>query len=149
MQEQLDWVIGLAADCLEDPDPWQGVERFLHEMTEHRIADQGASDAAKDHCILNPALEERRRRILDLMSALVRRAQKAGVVRDDLTGQDLGMLVSAAGAASGLPFPGLRDDLWKRYLGVILDGIRPEGATKLRPGPPSRRLFERPERPAR
>jgi hypothetical protein len=33
-------------------------------------------------------------------------------------------------------FPGLRDDLWKRYLRVILDGMRPEGASKLRPGAP-------------
>lgn len=145
VQEQLDRVIEIAADCLEDPDPWQGVERFLREMVEHRMSDQGASDGAKDHSMLNPALQPQRRRIMELMSALVRRAQEAGVVREDLTGQDLGLLVSAAGATGGLPFPGLRDDLWKRYLGVILDGIRPEGASKLRPGPPARRLFERPQ----
>ena len=32
--------------------------------------------------------------------------------------------------------PGLRDDLWKRYLRVILDGMKPDGASKLRPGAP-------------
>ena len=44
-----------------------------------------------------------------------------------------------------MPFPGLREDLWKRYAGVILDGMRPEGATKLRPGAPARRAFEEPD----
>ena len=80
------------------------------------------------------------------MTSLVRRAQDAGAVRDDVAGQDLGLLINAAAAAADVPFPGLREDLWKRYLGIILDGLRPEGATRLRPGPPSKRLFEHPER---
>ena len=27
-------------------------------------------------------------------------------------------------------------DLWRRYLGVVLDGLRADGAVPLRPGPP-------------
>lgn len=145
VEAQLDDAIAVAESCLEEADPWIGVERFMREMVARRAADQGESDAAKDLCMAKPALAERRRRILELFGALVRRAQAAGAVRDDLTGQDLGMLITAAGAVGGLPFPGLREDLWKRYLGVILDGIRPDGATRLRPGPPARRLFESPE----
>jgi len=144
VQTQLEEVIELAEACLAEKDPWYGIERLLTELVERRISDRGASDAAKDHCMVRPELAEPRRRIMELLNALIRRAQEAGVVRDDLAAQDLGMLMNAAGAVSGLPFPGLRDDLWKRYLGVILDGIRPEGATRLRPGPPPRRLFERP-----
>ncbi len=63
-------------------------------------------------------------------------------VRDDLTGQDLGILIHSVAASAELPFPGVRNDIWKRYLGVVLDGLRPDGATKLRPGPPPRRAFE-------
>jgi AcrR family transcriptional regulator len=145
VQTQLEEVIALAEDCLEKEDPWRAIERFLSVMVERQLSDRGASDAAKDHCMLSPALDEPRRRIVELMNALVRRAQDAGVVRGDLNGQDLGFLMAAATAVGGVPFPGLRHDLWKRYLGVILDGIRPEGATRLRPGAPHRRLFERPE----
>ena len=144
VRTQLEGVIALAEDCLEDEDPWQGIERFLTVLVERRISDRGASDAAKDHCLVRPELDGLRRRIMELLHSLLRRAQDAGVVRDDLAGQDLGMLMTAAGALGDVPFPGLRDDLWKRYLGVILDGMRPEGATPLRPGPPARRLFERP-----
>jgi AcrR family transcriptional regulator len=145
VETQMDEVISVAAECLKDPDPWQGLERFFSEMVERRASDQGVLDAAKDRCMIKPELEAQRRRIMELMSALVRRAQEAGVVRDDLTGPDLAFLLTAAGAAIEMPFPGLRPDIWRRYLGVILDGIRPEGATRLRPGPPSRRTFERPE----
>jgi hypothetical protein len=65
-------------------------------------------------------------------------------VRDDLTGQDLGILMHSVAASAELPFPGVRNDIWKRYLGVVLDGLRPDGATKLRPGPPPKRAFETP-----
>lgn len=135
----------LAAECLEDDDPWRGVERFLYGMAERAAQDHGLSDQAKERCVASPALAAERRRIIDLTSQLVRRAQKADVLRDDVAGQDLMFLMSAVASLAELPFPGLRADLWKRYLGIFLDGLRPEGTTKLRPGPPSRKLIEAPE----
>jgi hypothetical protein len=51
----------------------------------------------------------------------------------------------AAAATLRNPLPGLNQDLWKRYTQVILDGIRPEGATKLRPAAPPRKLIVQPE----
>ena len=53
-------------------------------------------------------------------------------------------LFGAVASLGKMPFPGLREDLWKRYLGIVLDGLRPEGASKLRPGAPARRLIELP-----
>jgi AcrR family transcriptional regulator len=145
LQRQMEEVAALARECLEEPDPWQGIVRFASEMVERRVSDRGASDAVKAHCAASPHLDDVRRQVTDAMSRLVHRAQDAGAVRGDLTGPDLGLLLNAAaGATSGLPFPGLREDLWKRYLGVILDGMRPGCATKLRPPAPPRRLFEQP-----
>jgi hypothetical protein len=96
--------------------------------------------------MVDPGLAARRRQILALMTELVKRGQQAGAIRDDITAHDLGFLISAGSSAGEMPFPGIRTDIWKRYLGIILDGLRPEGATKLRPGPPARRLFENPDR---
>jgi AcrR family transcriptional regulator len=139
---QMEEAIEIAAECLEEPDPWRGIERFLYEMTSRSTHDQGVSDAAKDRCIASAELTPQRRRLLDLTAQLVRRGQSAGVLRDDIAGQDLVFLTVAAGSVGTTPFPGLREDLWKRYLGVILDGLRPAGATRLRPGAPSRKLIE-------
>jgi AcrR family transcriptional regulator len=144
VEAQMDEVIELAADCVENSDPADGVERFLTAMIEHSVADRGVLESTKDACMVKPGLQSRRREILNLLTELVKRGQAAGTIRADLTGQDLGFLISAGASAAGMPFPGIRPDIWKRYLGIILDGLRPEGATKLRPGPPARRLFEEP-----
>jgi AcrR family transcriptional regulator len=135
----------LAQSCLDDDDPWRGVERFLYGMAERAAVDHGIAGQAKEKCVASPALAGERRRVIDLTSQLVRRAQKAGALRDDIAGQDLMFLMSAVASLAELPFPGLRADLWKRYLGIFLDGLRPEAATKLRPGAPSRKLIENPE----
>jgi AcrR family transcriptional regulator len=145
LAEQMDSVIAIAEDCLSEPDPWRAIERFFLAIVEQQVSDRGALDAVKEECMPRPARAGRRRHVMELVSRLLRRAQEAGVVRDDLTAPDLGLLTAGGSAVAGVAFPGLRDDLWKRYAGVILDGMRPEGATKLRPGPPPRRLFERPE----
>jgi hypothetical protein len=57
---------------------------------------------------------------------LLRRAQADGEVREDLEVEDLGVLLCAAGSA--VPVGG---DRRRRCLGVILDGVRPEGASAL------------------
>lgn len=142
---QMDEALEIADQCLLEPDPWRGLERFLYEMTERSTQDQGVSDAAKDHCVASAELAPQRKRMLDVCGELVRRAQRAGALREDVAGQDLFFLIGGAGSLGKLPFPDLREDLWKRYLGLLLDGLRPQGATKLRPGAPARRLIELPE----
>jgi AcrR family transcriptional regulator len=142
---QFEEAADLATSCLEEEDPWRGLERFLYEMAARASVDHGVSDAAKERCMASPALAAERRRIIDLTSQLVRRAQKVGVLRADIAGQDLMFLMSAIASLGESPFPGLRADLWKRYLGIVLDGLRPKGASKLRPGAPPRKLIESPE----
>jgi AcrR family transcriptional regulator len=145
VQMQLEGAAEVAASCLEEDDPWRGVEHFLIEMVGRASQDHGISDANKEQCMASPALAGERSRVLDLTAQLVKRAQRAGVLRDDIAGQDLMFLMGAVASVGEVPFPGLREDLWRRYLGVVLDGLRPEGASKLRPGAPSRKLIENPE----
>jgi AcrR family transcriptional regulator len=145
---QLEEAAVVAAESLEEEeDPWRSVEGFLYEMAERASHDHGVFDAVKEKCMAAPELVEAKRRVLDLTSQLVRRAQRTGVVRDDIAGQDLMFLMHSIASLGVLPFPGLRTDLWKRYLGIVLDGLRPEGASKLRPGAPSRKVIENPPQP--
>jgi AcrR family transcriptional regulator len=141
---QLDDAAAVAAASLEEDDPWSAVEGFLYEMAERASHDHGVFDAVKEKCMAAPELAEPKRRVLDLTAQLVRRAQAAGVLRTDIAGQDLMFLMHAIASLGELPFPGLRSNLWKRYLAIMLDGLRPDGASKLRPGAPSRRLIENP-----
>jgi AcrR family transcriptional regulator len=146
IEAAMDDVIASLEEALDQPYPGTAFERWLHHVVGEYTADQGFSEAAKERCLINEALAERRIRTFDLMEELLRRAQEVGAVRTDLTAQDVSFLVGAAARAATVPLPGLRPDLWKRYLGLIIDGMRPEGASRLRPGSPPRRLFEHPER---
>jgi AcrR family transcriptional regulator len=67
--------------------------------------------------------------------ALVDRARECGAVRKDITGTDVFVLICAPVHAVEY----IRDppaDLWRRYVAIIFDGLRPEGAHPLpRPAP--------------
>jgi AcrR family transcriptional regulator len=144
VESQMSDVVAIGTECLDDPDPAAGLERFITVMVERSVADKGVMEATKDRCMMRDELQPMRSEVISVMTALVKRAQKAGAVRDDLTGQDLGILIHSVAASAEMPFPGVRPDIWKRYLRVMLDGLRPDGATKLRPGPPPKRAFETP-----
>jgi AcrR family transcriptional regulator len=76
------------------------------------------------------------RRLTATVDALVDRARAHGAVRDDVTGTDVFLLMCAPNYVSGF-VPDAPTDLWRRYLAIIFDGLRPEGAHPL-PLPPPR-----------
>jgi AcrR family transcriptional regulator len=137
--------IELLAEVAADRDPAHGLERFFLEVLERKLLhDHGFMESMHDRCMTSPRFAPLRTRWLELTGTLVRRAKEAGALRDDIQPQDLGFLLLAAAATVQAAVPGVRPDIWKRYARVILDGLRPEGATPLRPGAPPRKLIERP-----
>ena len=57
-----------------------------------------------------------------LIELLIERAQKAGALRPDISADDVSTLVgSAIRGASNSPDP----EVWRRYVEVVLDGLRP------------------------
>ncbi len=93
----------------------------------------------------SPALASERTRFLDLTAKVVRRAQDAGALRDDIAGQDQMFLMGAVASIGEVPFDGLRPHLWKLYHDIVLDGLRLANTSILRPAAPSRRLIEHPD----
>jgi AcrR family transcriptional regulator len=128
--------LALAEAAAEAPDPGAALERLMEDLISTLSGDRGFFEAAGDRCFTDPRLAELRAKSLDAMGRVLERAQEAGAVRTDVTPADLTFLIRAAAGSTDVPLPGLRDDLWKRYLRVILDGMRPEGASRLRPAAP-------------
>jgi AcrR family transcriptional regulator len=69
-------------------------------------------------------------RLQQTIDTLVDRARAQGTVRDDITGTDLFLLMCAPNHVAG-HYPGAPPDLWRRYLAIIFDGLRPQGAHPL------------------
>jgi len=68
--------------------------------------------------------------LVDGVGVLVDRARSAGAIRADITGLDVYLLMCAPVHVmdnASQPSP----DLWRRYLAIIFDGLRPQGAHPL------------------
>src|SRR3954454_25153551 len=131
--EDMPALVDAAAD---EADPAAALERLMQDLVKQFSRDRGFFEAAGERCMNDPKFAAVRGHGMEAVGRLLKRAQEAGAVRSDLSPSDISFLAGSAMYAMEVSKPGLRDDLWKRYLRVILDGMRPEGASRLRPGAP-------------
>ncbi|GGM87418.1 TetR/AcrR family transcriptional regulator [Dactylosporangium sucinum] len=82
----------------------------------------------------NPAVTRARAGLFGTVERLVERARAHGAVRADVTGADVVLLMCAPNYVTTY-VPDAPPDLWRRYLAIIFDGLRPQGAHPL-PHPP-------------
>lgn len=136
IETRMEEVVGLADAAASDPDPAVALEHFMQDLVKQFSRDKGFFEAAGERCMNDPHFQSLRERAEAAVGRLLKRAQDVGAVRTDLSASDISFLAGSAMYAIEVSKPGLRDDLWKRYLRVILDGMKPEGASKLRPGAP-------------
>ncbi|MEV4631209.1 helix-turn-helix domain-containing protein [Micromonospora sp. NPDC049523] len=77
-----------------------------------------------------------REQMYNTVQKLVDRAREHRAVRADVTGTDIILLMCAPNYVTSY-VPDAPPDLWQRYLAIIFDGLRPEGAHPLPHPPPS------------
>ncbi|MGX6448440.1 TetR/AcrR family transcriptional regulator, partial [Patulibacter sp. S7RM1-6] len=133
MQDLLDRAMAL-------DDPWEGIVLALTLTAEQQACDRTFLEAVGPALFGQEVFRERNARMLERLGELLRRAQDAGQVRDDLAPEDLPFIVAAVGGATEkcpAGVGGVAPDLWRRYLCVVLDGLRPEGAHPLPGAPPT------------
>ena len=120
--------------ALEEDDAWAAFTAFLERVFELHMRNRGLKDviASGQHDLRR--LEAARARMRPLVSEVVARAQEQGTLRADFAAEDVPMLFWTGGRVAELT-SGVAPDLWRRYLGFVLDGLRAEAATPL-PGPP-------------
>jgi AcrR family transcriptional regulator len=131
-EHRVDAVAALAERAAEEPDPWTGLASFMEQMAELLAGDLGLRQLLMFATYGQDQVAYARRRNAPLIQKLVERAQAAGQVRPDLMVTDIPFLVFVLTEAAQIARPTGRD-LWRRYLALILDGMRParEGFTPL------------------
>ena len=67
-------------------------------------------------------MAESKAELLALVQQLIARAQESGAVRADVGAEDVSLLVGSAIQATR---QSADPDAWRRYLAVVLDGLRP------------------------
>ena len=135
LDDRFGTVEAAVADAAQDEDPWRALERamaafaeaaLLHLALVHKIAYTGSQAAA---------MHQAKDRIAARFDAILARAREAGVVREDVVARDA---MALSGMISRIPAWQLEQEpeIWRRYLALMLDGLRPQGARPL-PHPPS------------
>jgi AcrR family transcriptional regulator len=125
--ERVEELAGLADRALDDPDPWDGLTGFLTSAAEMLCADRGLRQLMLFATYGRDRVDRARARMQPIVTRLVERAQRHGAVRADLEPTDLPLIefmLTAAAEYGG----GARPGLWRRYLGLFLDGLRPSRA---------------------
>jgi AcrR family transcriptional regulator len=133
-KEGIDEMVALAEGCSSGDCPaWDSLVRFLEGAAALQTADRGLREV-----IMGAHDAEQMERIHDRLTgplnSLVSRAHEAGELRDGVGVTDVGvvlMMVCTVADVTGDVAP----DLWRRYLPMLLDGLRAGAVSPLPVGP--------------
>jgi AcrR family transcriptional regulator len=123
-EQRIDAILDLAKHAQSEPDPWLALTSFLEHAAEMLSGDRGLRQilmfAASGHNRVAYA-RDRMRPAVDL---LLKRAQAEGQVRDDLSATDIPVIEFMLGGLT--EYAGhVRPTIWRRYLVLMLDALRP------------------------
>jgi AcrR family transcriptional regulator len=137
--------IGIAEAALAHADAWGGLCHFLDGALALQSANHALMEVAgtREHGRARAA--NMRRQLRPLLVTLVERAHDQGSLREDIVTEDLALLLWGGHGVierGGAVAP----EIWRRYLGVVLDGMRAPAATPLPHPPLSRSQADRAKR---
>ena len=115
-------------------DAWDGLTGFLERALALHAANRGLKDVLATAEQGRERADAMRTRIRPLLRRLIERAHEQGDLRPDFTAEDLPLVFWTAHRVIETT-ASIAPDLWRRYLGLLLDGLRTEAATPL-PAPP-------------
>jgi len=125
--DRLDTVVGYAEQALAEPDPWTGLAFFLERAATVIAGDRGLRQILMYATYGRDRVDQARARMLPVVSAMVERAQAAGQVRADLQPTDIPLTLFMLSATSEYALH-VRPEIWRRYLALMLDALRPDRA---------------------
>jgi AcrR family transcriptional regulator len=139
-----DRLAATATELLALEDPGKAVHEFLGAGAEMGTTNRSFIEAMATSIEYEGETLAAYLGLTDATRALLARAQSVGAVRDDIEAEDLFALVAAISNSGGAMYA-REPNLWRRYLDLIFDCLRPAGAHPLSyPAPTSADLGQPP-----
>jgi AcrR family transcriptional regulator len=114
------------AAAIGDPDPWAGLVSLFEWSCKHMAGNRGFGEVMLEL----PDAVERFVRVRDEIKPAVQRlfdrAHAAGVLRPGVTGTDFFAMINMVESIAAFARP-VNPEVWRRYLAIVLDGIRADG----------------------
>ncbi|MCW3056163.1 MAG: TetR/AcrR family transcriptional regulator [Solirubrobacterales bacterium] len=124
-EDRLAEILRAATDSAEMSDPWEALAHFLERSMELQAKDRGLKELLIGTSTAHARIERAREQIRPIVTALLDRAQQAGVVREDIGVPDLMLLQHAIGESADYTRE-VAPEAWRRLLSIALDGLRPD-----------------------
>jgi AcrR family transcriptional regulator len=106
---------------LQTEDPWQAVVEAFQRTAELQAEDRCLTDALAEHKAIFTEQAPIMAELRAIWGELLDRGQRQGVIREDLSVEDIPSLMCALATVVGRSS---RSRDWERYLGLLLDGLR-------------------------
>jgi AcrR family transcriptional regulator len=116
---RLEEILARATELLAEPDAGQAFEEFVWVAAESCHRDRFLFEGV-EKCVFED-VSTLKAELHGVGDKLIRRARRAGAIRRGVDSRDVGALVGAAIQAAT---HAERDDDWRRYIQVVLDGLR-------------------------
>ncbi len=134
--EQVTRYVEAAQRALAIPDPWEGFASFITDICAMQEDHAGFSDLLATVLPADAAIEELRDQANTMAIELMDRAKAAGVLRPEVVGEDLLLLLVSNTAVLSVT----RQDApaaSKRVVALFLDAVRTDGPATTLPDPPT------------
>jgi AcrR family transcriptional regulator len=124
MVDRIGELADIARECLAEPDPWLGLTGYFERALELQAADRGLKDVLFSAKRGREQVAHARSALAPVVTEMVQRALDAGVVRSDLSTTDVPLINFMLNTLVDLGRE-VEPELYKRYLAIVLDGLRP------------------------
>lgn len=142
LEREVERIHSLALEALEADDPAAAIAEFVMRAVRTMIEDRCLCEASGGELFNRPQMQERIGALTETVERLLERAQVAGAIRPDVVASDIAFLINAVGHA-GSALERTAPGAWRRYVNLLVDGLRAEGASPLEHAAPTvRQLHE-------
>jgi AcrR family transcriptional regulator len=124
MVDRIGELAAIARECLEAPDPWRGISGFFERALALQASDRGLKDVLFSSGRGRERSVQARQQMAPVVGRLVRRAVEAGAVRSDMSTTDVPLINFMLNTLVDFGRD-VEPDLYKRYLAIVLDGLKP------------------------
>ena len=121
-------ILRIGREAAEAEDAWEGLTHFFESLLELHAENRGVKDIVAVRGHGTHRAEAMRARLRPLLARTVERAHEQGALRRDFTADDLPLVFWTASRVVEMT-ESVAPGFWHRYLGFLLDGLRPAAAT--------------------
>jgi AcrR family transcriptional regulator len=132
--QRMEALCDVADEALDIPDAWEALVFYFEKASQLQARDRGLKELLSCTSHGGEPVRAARARLRQSVTALFDRAKAARVLREDVETFDSPMIAIMLGAVMDRTRE-VEPELWRRYLGLVLDSLRPHAATPLPVGP--------------